>query len=492
MRDAARICPLLFLVVAVAFAADPPSPPKARTLEQQLAALVEQAPAARSIAGIHVVDLATGKTLFARNENRMFLPASNMKIATSALALTRLGADYRFETRLVLEPSGDLTLIGSGDPSLSGRAYPYDKDASKAPGLRALDELAQQAVAAGLKRVDGDIRGDDRRYPWSPYPATWTQEDAVGDDGAPVSALTVNDNAITIAVQHGAQAGDPAVLTLNPALEYFAIDNRVTTVAGIRQGKVRVSRLPGSRQLQLWGSVPLNGAVGVTVAVDDPALFAACALYDALVKRGVSVRGRAVARHRSVSEDEPSGKDEGQVLASRTSPPLAELLQVVDKVSQNLHAELLLRETGRVAKHSGTGEGGIEALEEFLMELGAAKEDYALEDGSGLSRNALVTPRLMTRILAHMYAGANRETWVNLLPVGGEDGTLQNRMGCCKATATHIHAKTGTLARSVALSGYADRGERGMLAFSILVNNFSAHASDVRTWVDKMALTLLE
>jgi D-alanyl-D-alanine carboxypeptidase/D-alanyl-D-alanine-endopeptidase (penicillin-binding protein 4) len=228
----------------------------------------------------------------------------------------------------------------------------------------------------------------------------------------------------------------------------------------------------------------------VAVAVDDPALFAACAFYDALVRRGVSIRGQPRARHRSVSEDQPP--DSGLIVAERTSPPLRDLLQVVDKVSQNLHAELMLRETGRVVRHSGTGAAGIEALEAFLGEAGASKEDYALEDGSGLSRNAQVTPRMMTRVLGHMYSGENRETFMNLLPVGGEDGTLRNRMACCKDSANHIHAKTGTLARSMALSGYADRGERGVLAFSILVNNFSALPSDVREWIDKIALALLE
>jgi len=463
----------------------------AETLEQTLAALVDKSPvAARSAFGIHVVDLATGKTAFARNENRRFLPASNMKLATTALALSRLGPDYRLTTRVLLEPSGNLALVGSGDPSLSGRVYPYDKDGALRPAFEAIEELAQQVVASGIRRVDGDIVGDDRRYPWSPYPGTWTQEDAVGDDGAPVSALTVNDNAIAISVQHGAHVGDLATLAINPPLEYFAIDNRVLTVAPGGQGRVRVSRLPGSRQLLLWGSLPVDRNLGILVAVDDPALFAACAFYDALVRRGVSIRGHPVARHRSVAEDEPL--ENGQVLASRTSPPLQELLQVVDKVSQNLHAELMLREAGRIVKHSGTGDAGIQALEEFLGELGATKDDYALEDGSGLSRNAQVTPRLLTRVLAHMYSGENREIWMNLLPVGGEDGTLRNRMGCCKSSANHIHAKTGTLARAMALSGYADRGEHGVLAFSIIVNNSSALPGDVRTWIDKIALALLE
>jgi D-alanyl-D-alanine carboxypeptidase/D-alanyl-D-alanine-endopeptidase (penicillin-binding protein 4) len=142
-------------------------------------------------------------------------------------------------------------------------------------------------------------------------------------------------------------------------------------------------------------------------------------------------------------------------------------------------------------------DAGLEALEAFLAGMGATKDDYALQDGSGLSRNAQVTPRLMTRLLAHMYksdarATWARATWMDLLPVGGVDGTLQNRMACCRPGASHIHAKTGTLARAVALSGYADRGERGTLAFSILVNNFSALPSDVRAWVDRIALALLE
>jgi D-alanyl-D-alanine carboxypeptidase/D-alanyl-D-alanine-endopeptidase (penicillin-binding protein 4) len=466
------------------------------TLARKLGTLFETSPvAARSSAGVHVVDLSTGKTVFARNENRLFLPASNLKIATSALALERLGPDYRFITRLVQEPSGDLVLIGSGDPSLSGRMYPYVKPNGndKRPNGRALlaiEELADQAVAAGLRRVDGDVIGDDRVYPWSPYPASWTQEDALNEDGAPVSALSVNDNVVTLTVLHGAQPGDPAVVQLNPALEYFAIDNRTATVAGTQPGQVRIARLPGTRQLQLWGSVPANGAMSVTIAVDDPALFAACALYDALLRRGVTVRGQPAARHRSVSEDQAPVA--GRILASRTSPPLAELLQVVDKVSQNLHAELILRETGRVTRQTGTVEAGLDALAAFLMETGAARDEFALQDGSGLSRNAQVTPRLLTRVLARMYRSPQREAWMDLLPVGGEDGTLQFRMTCCRASANHIHAKTGTLARAVALSGYADRGERGVLAFSILVNNFSAPAGEVRAWVDKIALTLAE
>jgi D-alanyl-D-alanine carboxypeptidase/D-alanyl-D-alanine-endopeptidase (penicillin-binding protein 4) len=463
----------------------------AADLDRRLDALVESSTIARhASAGIHVVDLGTGKTLYRHGEERLFLPASNMKLFTTALALLRLGPEYRFVTRLVREPSGDLTLVGSGDPSLSGRAFPYRKDAPTGPPLQAIEELADQAVASGVQRVDGDIVGDDRLFPWAPYPPSWTQDDGLREYGAPVGALTVADNVFELSIQAGAHSGDSASLTLTPALEYYAIDNRVATVAAGGEPRVRMSRQPGSRQLLLRGSVPAgHAAIREIVPVDDPALYAATALYDALTRRGVFVAGRPVARHRAVTDDNVPA--DGAVVASHTSPPLSELLQVIEKVSQNLHAELILREVGRVARNAGTREAGLEELAALLAETGATAGESRLEDGSGLSRNALVTPRLVTRLLAHMYASKYRDLWISLLPAGGEDGTLASRL-CCASDGLGIRAKTGTLSRALALSGYADSKTRGRLAFSILVNDFSATPGEVRQWIDRIATALLE
>jgi D-alanyl-D-alanine carboxypeptidase/D-alanyl-D-alanine-endopeptidase (penicillin-binding protein 4) len=464
----------------------------AADLEHRIDALADAAggPLGRASLGIHVVELAGGKTVYRRNQDRLFLPASNMKLFTSALALLRLGPDYRFVTRLLLEPSGDLVLSGSGDPSLSGRVFPYQKDSRMGPRLQAIEDLAGQAMAAGLRRIDGDIAGDDRLYPWAPYAPSWTQDDELHEFGAPVSALSVSDNTIALSIRPGARSGDPVELSLEPALEYYAIDNRVVTVARGAEANLRVSRLPGSRQILLWGSVPAGSAlVHEEVAIDDPALYAACALYDALTRRGVVVTGRPVARHRAVTGDyTPS---EGTLLASRTSPPLEQLLQMLDKVSQNLHAELMLREVGRVTRHAGTREAGLEELEAFLVEIGAAAAESRLEDGSGLSRNSLVTPRLITRLLAYLPTTPYRDAWIAVLPVGGADGTLQHRL-CCLGETRGIRAKTGSLSRALALSGYADSKTYGRLAFSILVNDFSAPSSEVTAWIDKIATTLLE
>jgi D-alanyl-D-alanine carboxypeptidase/D-alanyl-D-alanine-endopeptidase (penicillin-binding protein 4) len=469
----------------------------AADLDRRLDALLQSAPAnARAFVGIHVVNLATGKTLYRLNDDRLFVPASNMKLLTSALALTRLGPDYRFTTKLLRTPPGDLILGGSGDPSLSGRVYPYSKERPAGLALQAIEDLADRAVANGLRVVDGDIIGDDRLYPFAPYPPNWVMDDALWEYGAPVSALSVADNVVRVSIHPGSEPGDLATLALAPALEYYAIDNRVETVAAPERGKtaetrIRVSRQPGSRQVLLWGSIPVDHAPVVEeLAIDDPALYAAFAMRDALERRGVAVHGNAVARHRSVSSDaEPV---DGEILAVRISPPLIELLRMLEKVSQNLHAELMLREVGRVARRTGTREAGLVELAALLSEMGVkVADDARLQDGSGLSVNAQLTPRLLTRLLTYMQASKYRDAWNSLLPVGGEDGTLGKRLCCVASEAARIQAKTGTLNRAVALSGYAD-STRGRLAFSILVNNFAASQREVRQWIDKIALALLE
>lgn len=462
---------------------------QAQTLEQKLDRMLEAGPG-KYFAGVEVYSLESKKILFKYNDDFLLMPASNMKVLTTSLALLRLGPDYRFATRLVREPSGDVVLIGSGDPSISGRVYPYSKDNASGPPLRALEELADRAVAAGLTRVDGDIVGDDRLYPWAPYPPSWTEDDMIRDYGAPVSALTLNDNVIGINIHPGAAEGDPAQLSLSPAFEYYAIDNRIMTIARGGEARIRISRVQNSRQLLLWGSIPVgHPAIGETLAVDDPAFYAAEALYDALARRGVAISGKAVARHRAVADDYDPGPSEE--LASRVSPPLVELLQVTDKTSQNLHAELMLREVGRAMRYMGTREAGLEEMATLFKEAGASAGDARVEDGSGLARNVMVTPRLMTRVLTHLYNSKYRDSWISLLPVGGEDGTLKNRL-CCTVDAANIHAKTGTLSRAIALSGYAQSKTRGWLAFSIIVNSFSAPSSDVRKWIDKIALELTE
>lgn len=462
----------------------------AQPLPEAIDKLLAEPAARRAIWAIHVRDLATGATLYERNGEVPFTPASNTKLFSSALALTKLGPDYRFQTRVLSAPlldgvvTGDLLLVGGGDPSISGRVYPYDKEAKPGDPLAPLTGLADQVVAAGVKRIDGDIVGDDSLYPFEPFPDGWTTDDAIWEYGAPVSALTVNDNAFRITIRPPKTADGAVTVSLNPPFEYFTIQNQVRVGAGLPR-RIEVDRMPGSRVLRIRGTTPPGGGAATQIlAVDDPALFAASILKDLLEQRGVTVRGGARARHR-----EPGvgyAAPQGRVLATRESPPLAEILRVVNKVSQNLHAELTLRETARVLRGEASRAEGLKELEGFLSEIGVAKDEYDFQDGSGLSRRTLVTPSAVTKLLTWMRQSPQGATFQSLLPVGGADGSLATRYKGV-SDAGDIQAKTGTLSHVSALGGYA--GNR--LAFSVMVNHATAPSYEVRQVLDKIALEIL-
>jgi len=470
----------------------------------RIAAFLDASPVARtSFWGVRVVDLARDRVLFERNADRLFLPASNAKLFTTALALVRLGPDYRFQTQVLGDrtPGEDgcvesLRLVGGGDPNLSGRTIPYSRDAPAGNPLAAIEDLAAQVAARGVRCVSADIVGDDRAYVWQPYPDGWSIDDAVWDYGAPVSALSINDNTLSVTVLPGSDPSDPARFVLPPPVEYYEIDSRVRTMAADR--KIMIDRLPGARQLRIWGALPLKDP-GDTEAlgIDDPALYATIALRDALARRGIAIRGEARAVHLYPSQvsdltNGPAPQPEpGVELARRDSAPLLEDLRISDKVSQNLHAEMALRAVSRARRHIGSREAGSAEQQAFLDEVGIGRGSYTFADGSGLSRLDLVSPVAVVRLLEHMYHSAAREAWVSLLPVAGQDGTLHARFAGT-AVAGRIFAKTGSLSHVAALSGYARRRNGEMLAFSILVNNYSGPGADLRAAIDRVCVLMIE
>jgi D-alanyl-D-alanine carboxypeptidase/D-alanyl-D-alanine-endopeptidase (penicillin-binding protein 4) len=479
----------------------------ATSLPESIDRLLGLSPAARTAFwGIQVVDLATGKTIYELNPDRFFVPASNTKLFTTALALSRLGPGYTFQTRVLAAAPpdaegrlrGPLRLVGGGDPNLSARAIPYQMGPITGDPLAAIDELARQIAARGVRRVAGDIIGDDTWYVWQPYAVGWGLDDPESDDGPPISALTVNDNTFTLSVRPGAREGDLAVLKVDPPIEFYRIDNRVRTVLAATERGVRYSRIPGSLDIHLWGEVPLRGRTPeFPMSIEDPARYAALALRRALEDRGIPVEGAATSEHAYPSEipdllqgpapEPPAGVE----LARLVSAPLIEDLRVTDKVSQNLHAELALRAVARARRNIGSFEAGFEELKAFLAEAGIAPESYNFRDGSGLARLNLVTPGAVIKLLRHMYAGPHREAWVSMLPIGGRDGTLSNRFGDSPA-AGRVYAKTGSLTHVSALSGYIRRNDGSWVAFSILVNNFNSRTAEVRGVMDRICNLIVE
>lgn len=466
-------------------------------IDQEIAAT---APLASAFVGAFVVRIADGAVLYKRNQDRLFVPASNAKLFTTALALIRLGPTYRFTTSVQAEGlvdangnlHGDLVLVGRGDPSLSSRVYPYTSEPSTLDPLQPIEDLADQVSKGGVRTISGDVIGDDTRYPWAPYPAGWTAGDETWDYGAPVSALVVNDNYITLTIQPDEQEGELARISLLPPVEYFNLSNRVVTGEAGKK-TIHVERGAGSSEIELWGRIGIGETPAVEkLAVPDPALFAAIALRDALTRRGVAVHGEARARHRSLMDgsDSATAAPSGSELARRTSPPLIQLLQVVDKVSQNLHAEIFLREVGAVRRNLGTLAAGLSEMEEFLASAGIEHDQQHLRDGSGLSRNALVTPEAIVKLLLFLYHSPVRDQFMGLLPVGGEDGSLRLRFKGHNE-ARGIHAKTGTLSDVHALSGYAESQQYGPVAFSFVVNNVDGEGPRISRFLDTIGLKLM-
>lgn len=483
----------------------------AATLAERIDQIIAASPAARTAFwGIEAVDLATGKTLVEHNVHSFFVPASNTKLFTTSLALARLGPDFTFKTRVLADAAPDadgcvhgaLRLIGGGDPDLSPRLLPYRMGPVTGDPLVAIGALADQIAAHGVKRVDGDIIGDDTWYTWEPYAGGWSVDDPLYDYGAAVSALTVNDNVQSVSVAPGASVGDMAALALDPPLEYYLIDNRVVTVPAAGPRRVQYEREAGSQQLRIWGTMPLGAAPQIlALGIDDPAEFAARALRRALEERGITVSGAARARHQfpnqvaDLTKAGPAPAPDGVELATRVSAPLLEDLRVTDKVSQNLHAEMALRAVGRARRNIGSREAGLEELKAFLEEAGIADDAWHITDGSGLARSNLVTPDTVVRLLRHMFGSPEREQWISLLPVGAQDGTLANRFGgaaLSPSIAARIHAKTGSVAHVSALSGYIERANGEWIAFSILVNNYNGPSGEITAAMDRICALIMK
>ena len=471
----------------------PPRPTPARLQRALMEALACASPGlAGSLIGFDVIQLSTGRTLAQYNQQNQFIPASNTKLYTTAAALMRLGPDYKYETRVAAAVApdstgrlaGDLYFIGAGDPTLASRVYPL---ASPKGGLRDVEALADQIVAAGVKRIDGAVIGDDTAYPKDPFPMGWTVDDSIWDYGAPVSALTIHDNLITVRLTAPMAAGALTRIVLDPPLEYFTIDNRSTSGS---ETQVKIDRLPGSRQVLITGTIAAGATFSEGLAMDDPARYAATALADALERRGVTIRGGVASRSRSADEA-PDPVTAPVTLAIHESGTLPSILMVINKISHNLYAELVLREMGRVINGSATRQAGISEIYKTVWEAGARTECCYFQDGSGLSRQTLISPLSTAKLLQYMFRSKYRDVWWTLLPIGGVDGTLRRHFEN-QPQGKRLRAKSGSYAHTATMSGYVESTTWGPLAFSVLINNFNAETAEATLMLDKIGLALLE
>ena len=485
-------------------------PKKENALAARITAILAQPQLARADWGIHVVDIESGKTIYSRNADRLFLPASNEKLLTTSAVMAYVGPDYRFRTTVETTGkidaagrlSGDLVIVGRGDPNISGRVLPYHiKSQRNPPHTQILEDMADQVVHNGVKVVDGDIIGDDTLYAPQRYAAGWSQDDLQWLDGAGISALTFNDNVVFLKIQPADKAGDKALVTFEPANNYYELDNRIVTAEVGTVRKIGLHRDLGSRKVVLWGLLSLQDS-GVTeaLAIEDPAEFTAEIFRGLLEQRGVTVTGKSKARHADIAQffdqlpapDAPAAAPGPvpKILALNVSLPLIEDIRVTNKTSQNLHAELGLRLIGQKTQDNGSFEGGIAALKKFLHLVGIKEEEYSFTDGSGLSRRDLITPAAMVRLLLYDAKQPWGAAFEDTLPVGGVDGSLAERFLNTPAAGL-IHAKTGTLSHVSALSGYGQTISGKRFAFSIICNKINQPSSKAAAAIDQIVRLLV-
>jgi D-alanyl-D-alanine carboxypeptidase/D-alanyl-D-alanine-endopeptidase (penicillin-binding protein 4) len=449
--------------------------------------------------GVLISDAATGEVLYSRNADGYFMPASNAKLFTTALALATLGPDYRVRTTVgssgTLDANGvlngDLVLTGRGDANLSNRKFPFDKkEEREGPAEKILAEFAGAVAERGVKEITGDIIADDSMFQHEKFPSGWLVDDILWSYGAAVSAIAIHDNVFTLDLRPGAREGDSARYDAGLAADFYSVENSALTSARGTEEKLAVARDPGSRLIHVSGTMPLDAQTRhLTIAIEDPAEFAAGILARLLEARGVKIDGHSRARH--VADSAADAIAPQTVLAEHTSVPLSDEIRLTNKNSENLHAELLLLLSAHEKAGARNYEDALKFAAEFFKAAGIADGDVALSDGSGLSRKDLVTPRAVVQLLRYAAAQPWGDLYRSTLPVAGEDGTLSDRMKNTPAAA-RVFAKTGTIGHGNTLSGYATtiRGER--LLFSILGNNNNLHAQDANKVIDAICVAMVE
>jgi serine-type D-Ala-D-Ala carboxypeptidase/endopeptidase (penicillin-binding protein 4) len=474
-----------------------------RSLSSQIEAILRTNPATRGFWGIEVVRLSDGKILYARNADHLFQPASTMKLFTTAAALTKLGPDFIFRTTVESSapPDGkgrvpNLILVGRGDPNLGSRALPYHlKTEVRSPADLDFEKLADQVVAKGVREVTGNIIADDGYYVHQPYGPDWAIDDMVWSYGAPITALAFNDNSLKLRVRPGSAVGALAGITLEPVSDYYRIKDEVETTSADTPAKVVVDRAPGSMELEVWGHVPLgSGGIDEDVAIQNPTQLIGEMFRRLLEQRGVNVDGHVVVRHESsyvmaAAVGASPKPEERNILAEHDSLPLREDIKVTLKVSQNLHAEMLLRTVARKVSGEGSLKAGTEILDDFTQEINIPPDEVYFAGGSGLSRDTLVSLNALIKLLESMSRSPYFKDFFGALPVAGVDGTLADRFEHTAARG-RIHAKTGSMEHVNSLAGYMDLYGGRRLAFVIVGNNHPMRSAAAVGIIDRIALAI--
>jgi D-alanyl-D-alanine carboxypeptidase/D-alanyl-D-alanine-endopeptidase (penicillin-binding protein 4) len=456
--------------------------------------------------GVCIRSMETGEYLFRLNDTKSLLPASNFKLFTTAEALSLLSPDFRYTTQLITTGRiadgtlhGDLIIRGAGDPTLgSSLAFP---DSSPSFIFNAwADSLSKH----GIKRIDGSIIGDDSYFTDDLYPSGWEIEDLPYYYAMQTTALAFDENQIEVSVSPGLSKGSVVRYELEPNTDYVTVDNRGMTrqdsivlkrrhlpdsVIATGATSIDITRDIGTNSISVRGEIPLSAPVtSEQLSVENPTLYAASVFREALEERGIEIIGKTRTA-RELAKPIPYLK--ARVLASYISPPLSDIVAIMNKHSDNLYAEELFRTVGKEIGGEGSWQRGTEVMKKYLASIEIDTGRVSINDGSGLSRMDLVTAQQMVSLLHTMRERSKLfAAFYPSLSIMGVDGTLSSRLKETRAEG-NVYAKTGFLTGVRSISGYLTTRDGEMLAFSIIGNNFTVPVSQANNLQDLVLLRLV-
>lgn len=464
-------------------------------LARQIDAVIDQSTQSQARWGVFVMSLSDGRVIHSRDGDKLFTPASNMKVYTTAAALELLGADYRWRTSVYADKQPDVGDTIENDLTLYGRGAP-DLTSQRRDETPSLADLADQLYQRGVRHVRGDVVGDESYFRGELYGVGWQWNDLQWYFGAEPSALSINANAIEVSIAPASKPGEASTIKLQPESNYVRVTNNTTTGERGATTTIGINRGLSDNHVRVWGEFPA-GSNGFTayLSVHNPALWAATLFQAALVARGIKVDGEARSRDFRVAENAKFDPQKAFELAQVESVTLARVVRRTNKESNNLYAELILRTLGkergalapdpdpRRNRTRGDDEAGTAVVSSWLKRHGIGTDRLALRDGSGLSRLDLVTPEATARLLSAIAGTNSASAFRDSLPIAGRDGTLGSRL---VRAHDRVFAKTGLLNYTYSLSGYA-LGQNGeVLAFSIFCNDATTRANPIKV-IDEIA-----
>jgi D-alanyl-D-alanine carboxypeptidase/D-alanyl-D-alanine-endopeptidase (penicillin-binding protein 4) len=437
--------------------------------------------------GVLVKSLKTGEIIYKRNADKLFNPASNTKLFTSAAALSLLGSDFVYQTNLYANGiiknnklAGDLIIQGSGDPTISNRFFNGNVTSI-------FEAWADSLISKGITEISGNLYGDDASFDNFGSGRGWLLDNESAWFSAPSGALSFNDNTLMIEVKP-TEINFPAEIKVIPNTKYVTVMQKVLTVDTNSEQSIKISRLSGSNLISVNGKIKKDSKPVIEyVSIADPTLFFLTVLREVFEQKGISVKGKigsiSIAEKIILAENL-------SLLFTHESVPLHMIVKELNKNSNNFYAEQILKTIGLEVYNYGSSENGAKASKELFATMGINPDNMIMVDGSGLSRLNLVSPRQIVNLLTFLYSSDQFNPFYNSLPIGGVDGTLANRMKR-SAAENNVRAKAGFNENVSSLSGYIKTIGGETLAFSIMINNFLASPNLVEYLEDNVCNRLV-